>query len=309
MKHRDVYVDVAKGICILLIICIHTEVFGVIGMRFTFIAVPMFFFMSGFYDRSEKSMIEWMSRIVQRLIRPAVIWVIIGNLFMKLLGYVKTGVVEPYSFDWFNPQNGNGPVWFLIALLYSKIITCCMVRSKLPKLVLFVCSLVIGYIGATYQMPLLIDEGMAALPLYYTGMLAFPYLGDIMKIWWVNIIGIVFFVVFMTTHYYYNVGPGNGLYYPNYLFAIMGAILVFIPILTFSKILGNVKLLIALGERTLEVMLIHTFICHVTAVSLNRLFDVGSGIWICSFLVAYIVIVFLSYYVAVYIKKNIPILF
>lgn len=95
-----------------------------------------------------------------------------------------------------NPQNGNGPVWFLIALLYAKIITGCMVRSNLPKFVLFVCSFVIGYIGATYQMPLLIDEGMAALPLYYTGMLAFPYLGDIMKKWWVNIIGIVFFCHF-----------------------------------------------------------------------------------------------------------------
>ena len=242
--------------------------------------------MSGFYDRSEKPMIEWLPRIVQRLIRPAVICVIIGNVFMKLLGYVKTGVIEPYSFDLLNPQNGNGPVWFLIALLYSKIITGCMVRSKLPKLVLFVCSLVIGYIGATYQMPLLIDEGMAALPLYYTGMLAFPYLGDIMKIWWVNIIGIGVFIVFMTTH-----------------------LLVFIPILTFSKKLGNAKPLVALGERTLEVMLVHTLICHVTAVLLNRLFVVGSGMWICLFLVSYLFIVFLSYCVGVLLKKYIPVLF
>lgn len=50
---RDDYVDVAKGICILLVVCIHTEVFGVIGMPFTYIAVPMFFFMSGFYDKSD----------------------------------------------------------------------------------------------------------------------------------------------------------------------------------------------------------------------------------------------------------------
>lgn len=309
MKQRDVYVDVAKGICILLIICIHTEVFGIIGMRFTFIAVPMFFFMSGFYDRSEKPMIEWLPRIVQRLIRPAVIWVIIGNLFMKLLGYVKTGVIEPYSFDLLNPQNGNGPVWFLIALLYSKIITGCMVRSKLPKLVLFVCSLVIGYIGATYQMPLLIDEGMAALPLYYIGKLVFPYLRTIMKNLWLNILGIGVFVFFVTTHYYYNVAPVNGLYYPNYLLAIMGAILVFIPILTFSEKLGNAKPLVALGERTLEVMLVHTLICHVTAVLLNRLFVVGSGMWICTFLVGYVFIVFISYYSSVMFRKYIPFIF
>lgn len=309
MKQRDVYVDVAKGVCMLLIICIHTEVFGVIGMRFTFIAVPMFFFMSGFYDRSEKSMREWLPRIVQRLIRPAIIWLIIGNFFMKLLGYIKTGVVEPYYFDCFNPQNGNGPVWFLIALLYAKIITGCMVRCKLPEFVLFVCSLVIGYIGTTYQMPLLVDEGMAALPLYYTGKIVFPYLRTIMKNLWLNIIGIGVFVVFMTTHYYYNVGPGNGLYYPNYLLAIMGAMAVSIPILTLSNMFVNIKPLIVFGERTLEVMLIHTLICHVTAVLLNRSFVVGSGIWICTSLVGYVFIVIVSYYISVLFKKYIPILF
>lgn len=309
MKQRDVYVDVAKGICMLLIICIHTEVFSVIGMRFTFIAVPMFFFMSGFYDRSEKSMIEWLPKTAHRLIRPAIIWLIIGNLFMKLLGYIKTGVVEPYSFDWLNPQNGNGPVWFLIALLYAKVITGCMVRSKLPEYVLVVCSLVIGYIGTTYQMPLLVDEGMAALPLYYTGKIVFPYLRTIMKNLWLNIIGIGVFVVFMTTHYYYNVGPGNGLYYPNYLLAIMGAMAVSIPILTLSNMFVNIKPLIVFGERTLEVMLIHTLICHVTAVLLNRSFVVGSGIWICTSLVGYVFIVIVSYYISVLFKKYIPILF
>ena len=123
MKQRDLYVDVAKGLCMLLIICIHTEVFSVIGMRFTFIAVPMFFFMSGFYDRSEKPMMEWLPKTAYRLIRPAVIWIIIGGLFMRILSYVKTGMIEPYVFNWQNPQNGNGPVWFLIALLYAKIIT------------------------------------------------------------------------------------------------------------------------------------------------------------------------------------------
>lgn len=30
MAIRDSYVDVAKGICILLVICIHTEVFGIL---------------------------------------------------------------------------------------------------------------------------------------------------------------------------------------------------------------------------------------------------------------------------------------
>lgn len=42
MKERDKFVDIAKGIGILLIVCIHTEVFDVIGMPLAFIAVPVF---------------------------------------------------------------------------------------------------------------------------------------------------------------------------------------------------------------------------------------------------------------------------
>jgi fucose 4-O-acetylase-like acetyltransferase len=309
MKQRDTFVDIAKGVCMLLVICIHTEVFGVIGMPFTFIAVPMFFFMSGFYDCSEKPIKEWIGKTARRLFIPAIVWIFIGNLYLRLLGYVKNSMIDPYVFDCLNPQAGNGPTWFLIALLYAKIFTCLIVRVDLPKLILILCCLGIGYIGATYEMPLLIDEGMAAFPLYYIGKLIYPYLRIIIGKWWINIIGIIILVVFITTEYYYNVAPVNGLYNPNYLFAIVGAMFVFIPILRVSDLFKNVKPLMYIGERTLEIMLIHTLICHTFAVILKRILVEGSAIWIGCSLISYLVIVFLSYYIGVYIKKYIPILF
>ena len=109
----------------------------------------------------------------------------------------------------------------------------------------------------------------------------------------------------MTTHFYYNIGPVNGLYKPYYLLMIVGAMAV----MTLSKMLVDIKPLGALGERILEVMLILTLICHITAVLLNSFFDVGSGIWICLFLVSYLFIVFLSYCVDVFLKKYTPVLF
>lgn len=45
---RDEFVDVAKGIAMLLVVRIHTEVFGVINAPYPVIAVPFFFFISGF---------------------------------------------------------------------------------------------------------------------------------------------------------------------------------------------------------------------------------------------------------------------
>jgi fucose 4-O-acetylase-like acetyltransferase len=309
MKQRDVFVDIAKGVCMLLVICIHTEVFGVIGMPLTFIAVPMFFFMSGFYDRTEKPIREWIGKSVRRLLIPAIVWVFIGNLYLRLLGYVKNGIIEPYVFDYLNPQIGNGPAWFLVALFYAKIFMCLIGRVNLSKCILFLCCLGVGYIGATYEMPLLIDEGMAALPLYYIGKLIYPYLGKIIGKWWINIIGIIILVVFMTTEYYYNVAPVNGLYNPNYLFAIVGAMFVFIPILKVSDLLKNVKPLMCIGEKSMEIMLIHTLICHTFAVIFKRILVEGSAIWIGCSLISYWIIVFLAYYIGVFIKKYIPFLF
>ena len=112
-KERDEYVDIAKGIGILLIICIHTEVFQVIGMPITFIAVPVFFFMSGFYDRSERSFKQLVPKNFRTLILPAIIWVAISTLYIKILGYVKEGSWGDFPFTWYNIAGGNGPAWFL----------------------------------------------------------------------------------------------------------------------------------------------------------------------------------------------------
>lgn len=68
MKQRDTYVDVAKGIGIMLIVSIHTEVFGVMGYPLSFIAVPVFFLMSGFYDRSERNIGQWFPKSLRTLI-------------------------------------------------------------------------------------------------------------------------------------------------------------------------------------------------------------------------------------------------
>lgn len=134
-RERDKYVDIAKGIGILLIICIHTEVFLVIGMHITFIAVPVFFFMSGFFDRSERSFRQLMPKNFRTLILPAIIWVAISTLYIKILGYVKESSWGNFPFTWYNIAGGNGPAWFLFALFYTKLLLSCIIPLKLPKIV------------------------------------------------------------------------------------------------------------------------------------------------------------------------------
>ena len=177
MKQRDIYVDVAKGICMLLIICIHTEVFGVIGMPLTFIAVPMFFFMSGFYDHSERAWSQWLVKSAGSLLMPAFAWCIIGALYLNLLTYFKSGEVN-FVFDVYSPCHYDGPAWFLLSLFFTKIIIGVLARTRLSQYLLFPLCFGIGYLGSKYQMPLNIDEALAAVPLYYCGKFIYPKLKD-----------------------------------------------------------------------------------------------------------------------------------
>lgn len=309
MGQRDNFVDVAKGIGILLIVCIHTEVFGVIGMPLTFIAVPVFFFMSGFYDRSEKPISKWLPKSMRTLVLPAVIWVLIVTAYIRFLGYLKDKSWGDSPFDWYNINGNNGPAWFLYALLYAKLLTWITVKSRLPKIIIGGASLLVGYFGIKINLPLFFDEGCAAFPLYLAGKYMYPYLKKIMSNIYFLVLGLVALSAFVLHKVSFTIVPiSNGDYSPSYLLAIGLLVLCFLPCLWLSAKCVKFSWLSHIGQASLGIMLLHAPMCHTAAVVLNRVFEVGSPVWILCFLVAYIIIVALSYSLTKIIEKYCPIL-
>lgn len=309
IKNRDTYVDVAKGIGIMLIICIHTEVFSVIGNPLSFIAVPVFFLMSGFYDRAERKFEQWFPKSLRTLILPAVVWILIATAYIKLLGYVKDRSWGENPFSLYNMTGGNGPAWFLFALLYAKILIWGMVKIKMPKFVLWGGSLLIGYVGMNINMPLLFDEGCAALPLYVTGKLAYPYLRKVIENKGLLLVGIIALCLYLWHLVSFTIVPqSNGDFAPYYLVALGLMFLCFVPFLFISEKLQNQKWLASFGQHSLGIMLLHAPMCHTAAVILNRVFEPASLYWIVSFLIAYVAIVFVSYWGTVLTERYIPIM-
>lgn len=309
IKHRDNFIDVAKGIGIMLIVSIHTEVFGVMGYPLSFIAVPVFFLMSGFYDRSERNIGQWFPKSLRTLILPAVVWILIATAYGKILGYVKDRSWGENPFSLYNMTGGNGPAWFLFALLYAKVLTWGMIKIKLPKLVLWGGSLLIGYVGMSINMPLLYDEGCAALPLYVTGKLAYPNLRKIMenkKLFVASIIALCLYLWHLVS--FTIVPQSNGNFTPYYLAALGLMLLCFIPFLVISEKLQNQKWLVSLGQHSLGIMLLHAPMCHTAAVILNRVFEPASIYWIVSFLIAFVGIVFVSNWCTILIERYVPIM-
>lgn len=158
-------------------------------------------------------------------------------------------------------------------------------------------------------MPLLIDEGCAALPLYVAGKMAYPYLRGLLRKWWLVVLGAAALCAFMAHGVRFTIVPqSNGDYSPYYLLVMPLLLLSFVPFLWTAEKLDGVKWLRALGVSSLGIMLLHAPMCHTAAVVLNRVFEKGSAGWVASFLVAYAAIVALSWWLTALIEKYCPVL-
>ena len=170
-------------------------------------------------------------------------------------------------------------------------------------------SFLVGYLGINMNMPLLFDEGCAALPIYVTGKYCYPYLRKILENKWLLVAGVAALCLYLWHLVSFMIVPqSNGNFTPYYLVALGLMLLCFIPFLVISEKLQNQKWLVSLGQHSLGIMLLHAPMCHTAAVILNRVFEPASLYWIVSFLIVYVCIVFVSYWGTVLIERYIPIM-
>ena len=293
----------------LLVICRHTEVFPLIGMSWTFVAVPLFFFMSGFFERSEKPIGEYVRKAFVTLVIPGVIWVLLATGYVKLLGFVKSGSFGENPFTWYSIGGLNSAAWFLFALFYTKVILHLLLCLKLPKVIIGGATIVLGYLGMNVELPLFLDEGLAALPLYWVGKELYPYLKVLLAKKWLVAVGVLAICAYMLNVVSFVIVPGaKGTYSPVYIASFIGVIFTCFPVLYLSMKLVRLSWLKQIGLHSLGVMLLHSPMCHTCAVILNRAFDKGSVMWICSSLIAYVLIVFVAYKLTVLIERYCPVL-
>ena len=307
-KQRDEFVDIAKGIAMLLVVRVHTEVFNVIHAPYPIIAVPLFFFLSGFFDNTDKPLSVWLPKTFKRLFLVGIIWVAISFAYVSVLHYLKerTFVV---NFSLESPLIGGGVTWFLFALFYAKCFTWLISQIHISKwIVLPILILTGGWISQT-NLPLLLDEGIAALPFYYAGKVAYPFIkSNWNSIKWVGIIGIGCMLLMPMKWFpwvlvsYANKSP---LLYP--VFFLM-TVCSFASILWIARILKCQKWLANFGTQTLGILVLHPLMLHTCAITFNRVLVKGSILWDVVFICAYIIVCFACYYLSLWISKHIPFL-
>lgn len=314
---RETYIDIAKGISMIMIVRIHTECTYEMNLPYPIIAVPFFFFSSGFFDKSERPWRTWLKKNTYSLLVPAIIWSLITWVFVTLLSVVKNGNIDEVAipFTVYSPFIGNGVTWFLVALFFTKVLVGILERTfpkdiKLRKWLMYISVACLCWILAGIDLPLMIDEGLAALPFYLLGKNLYPQIKQICENdMFVVMCALSSFVmllpVFPAAVISYNAECNSIFLYPFFCLIIICS---FPPLLRLCVFFEKCTWLSEFGQHTLGVLVIHPLILHLFAVVLNRIFVRGTTEWLIGFIIAFVVTIITSFYFAKLIGVKLPFL-
>lgn len=183
MTNRIEFIDLAKGICILLVVQIHVygdtsvDVFKMMSL----FRMPLYFVLSGLFFKTYDGFFSLFKKKTNKLLIPFlfvfVFTIIPLHVFFDyIIGNKCFSLNDLFFEEYGRLYHGiNGAVWFLLCLfqinLYFYLI---VVISKNNNCLIILLSCLIGSIGYyidyyNYYLPLWIDSSLTALPFFVFG--------------------------------------------------------------------------------------------------------------------------------------------
>ena len=217
-ENRVVYIDVLRGIGILLMIMGHVSFGNFFSKWIHIFHMPMFFIISGFFYKKQHFG-EMLKRKSKTLLVP---YLIIG-IFSICIHFAMAGEISPHPFRLFLFQNTiedgipiAGALWFLTALFFTELIYLTIdtrVGSEPWKTVIVFIMAFAGMWCATdlpFRLPLGLDAGMVGTGLYHIGKKIKTDWNQLIKIKFsVSLMGLVLFSVIGMLNGYVNLRQGK----------------------------------------------------------------------------------------------------
>lgn len=161
MKERDLTIDIAKGICIYLVVLGHCHNAGLIRHYIYLFHMPFFFFVSGFFFNRKDGFIKFLKAKFKRLLIPFCVYWLFSITASEGIGFLQTKSL-------IIPDTHIGAIWFLISLWNMYIIHYFV--SKMSGIWGGISSII--SLGIAYYLV----ENKVALPLYLTQtFMAYPF--------------------------------------------------------------------------------------------------------------------------------------
>ena len=180
MDKRLDYVDISKGIGIILVICSHSDALDLMWVMMD-MCIPIFFFCSGYTFRMKGTFKESMAKKFRRLFVPYLFFnfvmfclfchfslrEFIGVLYSRYSLYPLEVTPNVKFFT-----SGNYPMWYLTSMIVSYFLFYLLIYYEKYKhaLMLIYALLVICFMRCPFLLPWSIDTAPLTAMLIYAGM-------------------------------------------------------------------------------------------------------------------------------------------
>jgi len=176
-NNRIEFIDLAKGICIILVVIGHCGVnVSIPGLEI--VRMPLYFILSGLFFKTYGSYINFTIKKTNKILIPFLFFYLIAYIIYYALLFLTpqlliteaTGIFDIFN----NRQLFNGPIWFLLVLYWCGLIfagICILFKREIIRVCLV---LLIGSIGLylghkNILLPMFIGVACTALPFYCFG--------------------------------------------------------------------------------------------------------------------------------------------
>lgn len=297
LGQRIRFIDTAKGICIILVIILHSRILYGQLPELGLVRMPFYFTISGIFFKDYGGLLPTIIKKVNRLLVPFIFFYSVAYVIHIALAKITHNPINVTFFQFFDPQTKwmvNAPLWFLIALFWANILFYLLLKNIRNILFIgiitsIICLIAIRYTGCQhYPLPLFLDSAFACLPYYIFGAIIrrtkFLYPNQLDKF---NIL----FILTLTTLAILVFHIGEKPYIDfigvetrgNPFAFYVGSIVAVTALLLFCKTIGNIPIIQYFGRYSIIPLSVHIIIQETTKHCLPYLhleFDKLTSEWI-----------------------------
>lgn len=283
MKKRIQFVDLAKRVCITLVVFAHCgcplPLLGLEAVR-----MPLYFMLSGLFFKDYGGFFQLLVRKLNKLLIPFLFFYLTAYAVYYLFEWAKPGlIVTPANgiLDVFTQrQMFNGPIWFLLCLFWGNLFFCIIKQNLRQEYQRAVAVLLLAGVGVTLGyngvfVACLIDVSLTSLPFFYMGYLLnrtpilYPNKFDRYSV----LIAICFWIVSVIAHF--TVGTPHisflqNIINGNVLLAYIIPLIQVLAILFICKAVGHVPFLSYIGRYSIVLLVLHHMIYRPLALVIRH---------------------------------------
>lgn len=293
-KKRVEFFDLAKGICIFLVVLYHVaKYYGIVlpaNNCIKSIRLPLYFFLSGCFFKTYGGFVDFMKRKTNKLLIPFVFWLLFALVLSLILSCFGIELYPSYTCyrltlnDFLrNSIHGtfpNTPIWFLLCLFwvnlifYAISIFCGHIKEKHRLIAVGFFSILAGLTGVILsvygiRLPLHIDSALTAMPFFAFGYFVFRYTSIVKPCKmdkWIPLIIIVLFSILYVISPFYSLRNNTNINYHNFVMVYLSGFIGALGVILLSKMLNRVPVVSYWGRYSIMILVSHSMVYRLIPV-------------------------------------------